>query len=303
MNELQKVSNNQLALTNPNAKAVDIRRAISEIVPVMDKLTTSEAKVYSASTKFLIRDVKDMAKFVKEVYVDLMESAYLVGFKVTSNEEMVILSNSIAEYLYDYKKNLAFAEFKLAFKLLASKELDDFFDRKEDKEHFQSFSYKYVIGVLAAYDKMRNNTFKKAREEHQKLLDVPREKSDEEKRVIHNASLDLIKDDFIQFLGFENTEFSVIQAMRIYDWMQRIGVGSVEVTTGDLQQAYRDYSKDIYTGIVNHYNRKSLIEEGIDSPKLKGRAMDIARSKLVKEYFSKLKAEETNIETLLDYKQ
>ena len=145
--------------------AVVVRREMAKIPAVMDALGPVERSVFLASTDKTIAEYDanelsiELAKALKWIAKD-------VGYRATDESERGYLVVRVAEILKRYYDGLTMRDFKMAFEMSITGELDDYLpknrDGQADRGHYQQFNAEYVCKILNAYKYRRAAVLKKA---------------------------------------------------------------------------------------------------------------------------------------------
>lgn len=145
--------------------AVEIRREMAAIPAVMGALGPVEKAVFLASTAKTIAEYDanelsiELAKALKWIAKD-------VGYRATDESERGYLVVRVAEILKRYYDGLTMRDFKMAFEMSITGELDEYLpkgrDGQADRGHYQQFNAEYVCKILNAYKLRRASVLKRA---------------------------------------------------------------------------------------------------------------------------------------------
>lgn len=277
--------------------AVVVRREMAKIPAVMDALGPVERSVFLASTDKTIAEYDanelsiELAKALKWIAKD-------VGYRATDESERGYLVVRVAEILKRYYDGLTMRDFKMAFEMSITGELDDYLpkgrDGQADRGHYQQFNAEYVCKILNAYKYRRAAVLKKANDamppEPEKPITPEREKE------LRNQT----KRDCIQaFEQFKANGYmpvmSPIGEMLYYELLADAGLAPQIVVTIDEQ-------KQIFQRTINQLARRGMVgdmrrleQAGPDAPELQHGAFSIARKKALKAAFAKMVADGINI--------
>lgn len=277
--------------------AVVVRREMAKIPAVMDALGPVERSVFLASTDKTIAEYDanelsiELAKALKWIAKD-------VGYRATDESERGYLVVRVAEILKRYYDGLTMRDFKMAFEMGITGELDDYLpkgrDGQADRGHYQQFNAEYVCKILNAYKYRRAAILKKANDA---MPPEPEKKiSPEESRRLWNS----IKTECIQAFEYfkENDrlpDISAIAEILFYDLLAAAGLAPEIVVTIDEQKA-------ILQRTINYYARRGYVgdvrrlkESGTSDPELQHGAFTMARKKALKEAFAKMVSDGINI--------
>lgn len=144
---------------------VEIRREIMAVPGVMEGLAPIERAVYMASTARTIAEYSS-----KELAAELANAlrwiAKDVGYRSEDETERQYLVIRVAEILKRYYGQLSLKDFRMAFEMCVTGELDEYLPRgrdgQPDRGHYQQFNAEYVCKVMNAYKARRGWVLKKA---------------------------------------------------------------------------------------------------------------------------------------------
>lgn len=277
--------------------AVVARREMAKNPAVMDALGPVERSVFLASTDKTIAEYNanelsiELAKALKWIAKD-------VGYRVTDESERGYLVVRVAEILKRYYDNLTMRDFKMAFEMSITGELDEYLpkgrDGQADRGHYQQFNAEYVCKILNAYKYRRAAILKKANDA------MPSEPagqiSPEESKQLHNVT---ISDCIKAFEHFRDNgympEISPIAEMLYYKLLSDAGLAKeIEVTIDEqkaiLRRTINEFARNGMIGDV-----KRLQEAGTDAPELEHGSFVLARRKALKDTFARMVEEGINI--------
>ena len=277
--------------------AVVVRREMAKIPAVMDALGPVERSVFLASTDKIIAEYDanelsiELAKALKWIAKD-------VGYRATDESERGYLVVRVAEILKRYYDGLTMRDFKMAFEMSITGELDDYLpkgrDGQADRGHYQQFNAEYVCKILNAYKYRRAAVLKKANDAMPPEPEKPI--SPERAKELRNRT----KRDCIQaFEQFKANGYmpaiSPIGEMLYYELLTDAGLAPEIVVTIDEQ-------KQILQRTINQLARRGMVgdmrrleQAGPDAPELQHGAFTIARQKALKAAFTKMVADGINI--------
>lgn len=273
--------------------AVVVRREMAKIPAVMDALGPVERSVFLASTDKTIAEYDanelsiELAKALKWIAKD-------VGYRATDESERGYLIVRVAEILKRYYDGLTMRDFKMAFEMSITGELDDYLpkgrDGQADRGHYQQFNAEYVCKILNAYKYRRAAVLKKANDaippEPEKPMDP------QESRRLRNAT----KSECIKAFEYfkENghlPEMSPIGEMLYYQLLADVGLAREIVVTVDEQKVIlqRTINQLAAKGMVGDMRR--LKDAGTDAPDIQHGAFTLARKKALKAAFERMVAD------------
>lgn len=259
--------------------AVVVRREMAKNPAVMDALGPVERSVFLASTDKTIAEYDanelsiELAKALKWIAKD-------VGYRATDESERGYLVVRVAEILKRYYDNLTMRDFKMAFEMSITGELDDYLpkgrDGQADRGHYQQFNAEYVCKILNAYKGRRESVLRKAN------AAIPEQETKPNAKVVSDLMLRQ-KQIFIEVL--ENyrinerfpdgmTPITEIICCDVLAWCGLMP--AIEVTPQEQQQ--------IFQRTMNHYARmgnvgdlERLRKAGPTEPGLQQKAFTLAR--------------------------
>lgn len=277
--------------------AVVVRREMAKNPAVMDALGPVERSVFLASTDKTIAEYDanelsiELAKALKWIAKD-------VGYRATDESERGYLIVRVAEILKRYYDGLTMRDFKIAFEMSITGELDDYLpkgrDGQADRGHYQQFNAEYVCKILNAYKYRRAAVLKKANDAMP--LEPEKPITPEQAKELRNKT----KRDCIQaFEQFKANGYmpkmSPIGEMLYHELLADAGLVPRIVVTIDEQ-------KQILQRTINQLARRGMVgdmrrleQAGPDAPELQHGAFSIARKKALKAAFTKMVADGINI--------
>lgn len=297
---MEQNNNNQIAVRPVQKTTVMIRREMVKIPAVMDALGPVEKAVFLASTAKTIAEY-DAAELAAELAMALKWICKDVGYRATDESDRQYLVIRTAEILKRYYDGLTMRDFKMAFEMSITGELDDFLPRgrdgQPDRNHYQRFNAEYVCKILNAYKSRRAWVLKKA---HEAMPPEPEKPiTPERAKELRNQT----KRDCIQAFEYfkENgrlPDMSPIAEMLFYDVLAAAGLAPEIVVTIDEQKAIlqRTINDFAYRGLIGDMRR--LEQAGKDAPELQRGAFVIARKKALAATFRRMVEQEINI---IDY--
>lgn len=270
--------------------AVVVRREMAKIPAVMDALGPVERSVFLASTDKTIAEY-DANELSVELTKALKWIAKDVGYRATDESERGYLIVRVAEILKRYYADLTMRDFKMAFEMSITGELDEYLPKGRDGQanrgHYQQFNAEYVCKILNAYKYRRAAILKKANDAMPPEPERPMEPK--ELAALRNRT----KQDCIQaYEDFKTTGFmptiSPIGEMLYYQLLADAGLAPEIVVTVDEQKAIlqRTINELARRGMVGDMRR--LEQAGPDAPELQHGAFTFARRKALKAAFAKM---------------
>lgn len=259
--------------------AVVVRREMAKIPAVMDALGPVERSVFLASTDKTIAEYDtnelsiELAKALKWIAKD-------VGYRATDESERGYLVVRVAEILKRYYDGLTMRDFKMAFEMSITGELDDYLpkgrDGQADRGHYQQFNAEYVCKILNAYKCRRESVLRKAN------AAIPEPESKLSAKIVADLMLRQ-KQIFIEVLEHYriNERFpegmTPITEIICCDVLAGCGLmPEIEVTPQEQQQIFQR-TMNHYARTGNVWDLERLRKAGPTEPGLQQKAFTLAR--------------------------
>ena len=281
--------NNKLMVAPVKQTAVMMRREMVKIPAVMDALGPVEKAVFLASTAKTIAEY-NAAELSAELAVALKWIAKDIGYRATDDADKQYIVIRTAEILKRYYSGLTLKDFRMAFEMTITGELDDFLPRgrdgQPDRNHYQQFNAEYVCKILNAYKGRRAYVLKKANEALPKEEQRP---NPERERYYRN---EIRKDCIAAFEYFKGNgtfpEMSPIAEMLYYNELAAAGLADkIEISVDDQKEIWQrtinDYARRGYVGAV-----RRLKESGTSDPELEHGSFVLARRKALAATFRRM---------------
>lgn len=282
--------------------AVVVRREMAKIPAVMDALGPVERSVFLASTDKTIAEY-DANELSVELAKALKWIAKDVGYRATDESERGYLVVRVAEILKRYYDGLTMRDFKMAFEMSITGELDDYLpkgrDGQADRGHYQQFNAEYICKILNAYKGRRAWVLRKANEA------VPKEEPKRDPAKDRYYRNETRKGCINAFEYFKENgrlpEMSPIAEMLYYDELAAAGLADeIEITLADqkeiLQRTINDYARRGYIGDV-----RRLKESGTSDPELAHGSFVLARRKALAATFRRMAEQGININDYIKF--
>ena len=160
-----------LTIAPPQKSVLEIRREIAKNQNVLNELEAPERAVFLASIEKPVKDYTS-AELAKELYTAIQWISKDIGYRATSESDRQYIVIRTAEILKRYYPNFTMKDFRLAFEMCLTGELDEFLPKdrngQPDRNHYQQFNADYVCKILNAYKGRRAWILRKANESAQK---------------------------------------------------------------------------------------------------------------------------------------
>ena len=273
-----------------------MRREMAKNPAVMDALEPVERAVFLASTAKPFSEYSG-TELATELATILKWVAKDVGYKPTDDSETQYTIIRTVEILKRYYANLSLKDFRMAFEMAVTGELDEYLpkgrDGQPDRNHYQQFNAEYVCKILNAYKARRGWILKKANEAMPKQEPAP---NPEQQRYYRNKT----RQDCIRAFEYykENgrlPDMSPIGELLCYNTLSDVGLADEIVVTLDEQRAVmqRTVYKYARDGYIGHINR--LKADGPESKELEHDSYILARRKALENAFERMVEQGINI--------
>lgn len=234
-------TNNQLTVAPVRKNAVAIRREMVKIPAIMSMFTPVDKAIFLASTDKTIAEY-DSVGLTTELNTALKWIAKDIGYRDNDESERQYLVIRTAEILKRYYSGFTMKDFRMAFEMSITGELDEFLpkgrDGQAERNHYQQFNAEYVCRILNAYKNRRAQVLKRAQD---KMPEVELPPDPNYSRLCRNQNRQMCIDAFLHYkyhghLGYESS----IQDKLIYDVLNKCGLAETITVTADDQQALID---------------------------------------------------------------
>ena len=277
--------NGTTAVATVKKSPVEIRREMVGNPAVMGALDPVERAVFLASSAKTIAEYQP-AELTSELATALKWICKDVGFRANDESERQYLVIRTVELLKRYYATITLKDFRMAFEMSITGQLDDYLPRtrdgRADRWHYQQFNAEYVCKILDAYKARRGAVLKKAFEavEPTEQANAPVDKLAYRKEAI--ADLCVAFDEYRE-TGVLNT--SAVAELVFYNILTEYGLAApITVTVEDQKQVWQrtinDYARRGYVGDVNR-----LKTVGIAAPELEHGSFVLARHRALKAVF------------------
>ena len=280
-----------VALYKPQT-AVAQRREMAKVPAVMGVLDPIEKTIFLASTDKTIAELSGV-ELANELTKALKYIAKDVGYRENDESERGYLIVRICEILKRYYSNLSLRDFRMAFEMSITGELDDFLpkgrDGQADRGHYQQFNAEYICKILNAYKSKRAGTLRKAYD----AMPKPEPERDYEQERKYSKALR--KEVCAAYEFFKENDImpnmSPIAEMLYYQILADAKLAPEIEITIDEQKAilYRTINDFAKQGMVGDVSR--LEKEGTDAPELQHKSFLLARRRALKDTFVRMKRE------------
>lgn len=301
-------TNNQLIIASARVPSVEQavikRREMVKSSAVMGVLEPIEKAVFLASTAKTIAEYS-AADLSAELAVALKWICKDVGYRSPDENDRQYLVIRIAEILKRYYAGLTLKDFRMAFEMSLTGELDDFLpkgrDGQPDRNHYQQFNAEYVCKILNAYKGRRAWVLRKAIEA------APKEEVQPDPEIERYYNNETRKECIKAFESYKANgympDISPIAEMLYYKELAAVGLAEkIEITLAD--------QKEIWQRIINDYARRGYVgdvrrlkESGTDDPELEHGSFVLARRKALVATFRRMVEQGINITDYIKFEQ
>lgn len=261
--------------------AIAIRRQMAGNPVVMRVLEPVEKSVFLASTAKPISDYED-----QDLAMDLRKALILVakdvGYRSTSEADMAYLVVRVAEILKRYYRVLTMRDFRMAFEMSITGELDEYLpkgrDGMADRGHYQQFNAEYVCKILNAYKFKRAAVLKKAND----ALPVDEVHADAKlvaDLMVRQKQIFLEVLDNYRANGRFPDGMTPITEIICCDVLSACGMMPPVVVTAEEQKAIFQRTLNHYARIGNMWDLERLKQAGPGADELQQKAFTLSRRK------------------------
>lgn len=284
-----------IAIYKPKS-AVVARREIAKIPEVVESLEPLERSIFMASIAKTIAEYRP-EELAGELAAALKYIAKDVGYRESDDKERGYLVVRVCEILKRYYGGLSLKDFRMAFEMSITGELDDYLpkgrDGQADRGHYQQFNAEYVCKILNAYRAKRAQVLKKAND----AIPEPEPERDEKMEAIYR---NMTRKECINAYNYYKAHaalpmMSPILEMLVYQMLSEVGLAEeVEVTMEEQAEIFqRTINRYASKGMVGDMNR--LREEGRESPEIQHGAYCLARRNALAATFRRMVEKGINI--------
>lgn len=290
---------NETAVATVKKSPVALRREMVGNATVMGALTPVERAVFLASTEKTIAEITP-AELTSELRTALKWICKDVGYRVQDEADSQYLIIRTAEILKRYYSNLTLKDFRMAFEMSITGQLDEYLPRtrdgKADRGHYQQFNAEYVCKILDAYMMRRGAVLKKAFD----AVETPELKpGDDKKQEYRNEAIKELYEAFDDFRETGRLNTSAVTDLVFWNILSEHGLAvPVNVTPEEQKQVWQRTINDFARrGMVGDVNE--LKQNGIDDPRLEHGSFVLARHKALENIFSGLIEQGKSIKELV----
>ena len=279
---------NETAVVAVKKSPVALRREMIGNATVMGALTPVERAVFLASTAKTIAEITP-AELAVELRTALKWICKDVGYRIQDEADAQYLVIRTSEILKRYYSNLTLKDFRMAFEMSITGQLDEFLPRtrdgKADRGHYQQFNAEYVCKILDAYMMRRGAVLKKAFD----AVETPELKpGDDKKQEYRNEAIKELYEAFDDFRETGRLNTSAVTDLVFWNILAEHGLAvPVNVTPEEQKQVWQRTVNDFARrGMVGDVNE--LKQNGINDPRLEHGSFVLARHKALEKIFAQL---------------
>ena len=278
---------NQITLRPVQKTAVMVRREMVKIPAVMDALGPVERAVFLASTAKTIAEYPAV-ELAAELQTALKWIAKDIGYRSTDESDNQYLVIRTAEILKRYYSHFTLKDFRMAFEMSITGELDDFLpkgrDGQPDRGHYQQFNAEYICKILNAYKGRRAWVLKKANDAVPK--EDPKPDPERQKYYRNNTRQECINAFYHYKYRGRLPSFSPVGEMLCYNALSDVGLADEIVVTLDEQRYILQRTINEFARMGNVGDVQRLKKEGPGAKELEHGSFTLARRKALERTFA-----------------
>lgn len=267
-------------------KAIEVRREMATMPEVSAALSKVELKIFTASTRKLIREYDDQTLIQKTR--DLFNFiAKDVGYnKPVNPQDWQYTCTRLMTILKDYYAGISLSDIKLSFELSALGELDEYLPRDKngnpDKNHYQQFNIDYFAKIINAYLARQKKVVKIA----YAALPEPSNENPEQRKYYANKISEEFIICFLRYKYLGKMYVSGFDVIIYYERLLKMGLAApLDITEDDNRIALERTIADALTGRINKYEAMHIRTEKHKNEHVKTKAISIAKRNALKASF------------------
>jgi len=287
---------NNITIAPVKRTAVMCRRDMAKIPAVMDALEPVERAVFIASTAKTIAEHTG-SELAAELTTTLKFIARDIGYRDTDQANTQYLVIRVAEILKRYYRDMTLNDFRMAFEMCITGELDGYLPRgrdgQPDRNHYQQFNAEYICKILNAYRSRRGGVMRKA------ILAIPKKEipTTLEQREYYEREC---RKDYINAFYYYKYHgrlpyLSPIGEMLCYQMLSDAGLADEIVVTLAEQRIILQRTINAFIGKGYIADAESLRKEGVASKEIKHDSFALARRKALERTFAWMVEQEIQI--------
>lgn len=271
---------NELTLFSRELTGVYLRREMVKNRAIIESLDPVERTIFVASCDQPIRMFGPEERMVKvrEILTGVLRDA---GAKAPDEADFRYLIVRLSEITKEYYGDLTWREFKLAFTLGMTGQLDDYLQKRSDgtadRGHYHNFNVEFVCKIVGAYKSKRGYVLAKAND----MVRRPREAmTDGEAKMYRNSTIAGLIEAYENYRQTGRLDgVGPIAEMLYYNLLSDVGLApALDVTEAERVAVFNKVVNGLAkSGLVA--DRKRLESEGPNSQEIQGKVMMAARKK------------------------
>lgn len=238
----------------------------------------------------------DSVSLSKSIYNALVWIVKDIGLRGWSESDMQYSVVRIGELLKRYYGGFSIRDFRMAFEMSYTGELDEFLPKGKDGQpergHYQNLNAEYVCRILNAYRARRSAILKRCL----KSKETAQEMGEERRKELKQRARTMLLEAYSLFEQTGEFCISPIQEIIFYDMLSGANlVPAIEVTEAEQKEVLgRVLQEMLMRGAsIGEIHRKK--EAGIDAVDIKSKAYASARRKALENAFISFKNEQINL--------
>lgn len=277
---------------------LEIRKNLAKNPEAMSGLVPVEKAVYLAATGRPIDDY-NAVELAKELRESLHWICKDVGFRSSNEADAQYLVVRTSEILKRYYADLSLRDFRMAFEMCLTGELDEYLPRNKDgqpeRNHYQNFNAEYICRILNAYRARRRKIIGKVNKAVEP--ETPSDFTQEQKKRLAEKARNMLLASYARFLETDILDASPIQEIIFYSVLSEAGLAEpIDVTDEDRKAVFgrilmQMTMKGASAGEIHRFK-----ERGIQSSDVEQGAFQSARRKALGKTFADLKKQEIKLE-------
>lgn len=285
-------------LTNIQQTPALRRKAIARNADVMGALLPVERSLFIASTDKSIDDYTSV-QLAKELRDALQWIAKDVGFRPTNESDAQYLVVRCTEILKRYYRELSLKDFRMAFEMCLTGELDAYLPKNREgqpeRSHYQNFNAEYICRILNAYRARRVDVFRKVGSAITPT-GIP-EIGDDAKRMIENNARRRLLEAFESYKASGKLDLLMVTEIVFYRILSEVGLADeIVVTENDRKEAFAQIMASLSMKGASYNEIRRKEDAGYNAPELAQPALVRARHKALLKIFEDLKKNEIKLE-------
>lgn len=273
------------------------RKAIARNPEKMSALLPVERALFLASIDKPVSEYSAV-ELAKELRNALQWIAKDVGFRSSGEKDVQYLVVRTAEILKRYYRELSLKDFRMAFEMCLTGELDAYLPKNREgqpeRSHYQNFNAEYICRILNAYRARRSEVFRKIQPSPAKES-AAEMTSEQKKRLEDKAKRNLLQ-CYECFLATGNLDASSIQSLVFYNILSESGLAEdIVVTDAERKEILNAALADLMKSGASYGEITRKKQAGIHSPDIEPKAFSLARRNALRRTFEEMKTNKINL--------